>query len=113
MRRPPRADRGESNPVKHGRVGAVVVAAAVAEHPLMTSHPNPPGGDREPHLSVCELARRWRVAPKTLYNRRVSGENIPRAFKNGGRLAFRLRDVEEHERARLTSSTSEVVPRTV
>ena len=72
----------------------------------MASHSTSASGDRERHLSVEELAERWRIAPKTLYNRRVSGDNIPMAFENGGRLAFRLEDVERHERDRLTSSTS-------
>ena len=74
----------------------------------MASHSTPPPGGRDPHLSICELATRWRIAPKTLYNRRVSGSDIPQAVKIGGRLVFRLIDVERYERDHLTTSTSHI-----
>ena len=72
----------------------------------MASHSISPSGDRELHLSTAELAERWRISRKTLFNRRSSGMAIPPAVKIGGRLMFRLVDVERYEREHLTASTS-------
>ena len=52
------------------------------------------------HLSQHELARRWRLSPRTLERWRWTGEG-PKFLKVGGRVAYRLQDVETWEAERL------------
>ena len=56
------------------------------------------------HLSQHELALRLRLSPRTLERWRWIGEG-PR-FLRGGRVAYRLRDVEAWEAERLRDSTA-------
>jgi hypothetical protein len=48
------------------------------------------------HLNQVELSRRWSLSPRTLEGWRSNG-NGPRYLKIGGRVVYRLEDVEEFE----------------
>jgi len=63
------------------------------------------------HLHQADLARRWNVSPRTLERWRWLGQG-PRFLKIGGRVAYRLEDIEAFEAAqiRTISSTSEHRP---
>lgn len=52
------------------------------------------------HLSQVELAGRWNISPRTLERWRWIGEG-PAYLKIGGRVVYRLEDVESYERERL------------
>ena len=58
----------------------------------------------DPHLSQTELANRWRMSPRTLERWRFTGEG-PRFMKIGGRVVYRLEDIESFERQTLQSAT--------
>ena len=60
------------------------------------------------HLNQIDLARRWKVSPRTLERWRWVGEG-PAYLKVGGRVLYRLEDIEAHEQARLRQSTANVV----
>jgi hypothetical protein len=54
-------------------------------------------GDRRlRHLQQIELALRWNVSPRTLERWRWLGQG-PRFLKLGGRVAYRLEDIEAFE----------------
>lgn len=57
------------------------------------------------HLNQTELARRWSVSPRTLERWRWTGEG-PAFLKLGGRVAYRLADIEAYEAERLRASTA-------
>lgn len=57
------------------------------------------------HLSQPELAERWTVSPSTLERWRVVGEG-PTYLKIGGRVVYRLEDIESYEQQRMHCSTS-------
>jgi hypothetical protein len=50
------------------------------------------------HLNQAELARRWRISPRTLERWRWLRQG-PSYLKIGGRVAYRLSDVEAYEAA--------------
>ena len=52
------------------------------------------------HLNQIELSRRWTISPRTLERWRWCGEG-PRYLKIGGRVAYRLEDVEAYEQQQL------------
>lgn len=52
------------------------------------------------HLSQRELAKRWRLSPRTLERWRFRGTG-PRFLKLGGRCVYRLQEVEAFESAQL------------
>lgn len=56
------------------------------------------------HLSQTELSARWNLSPRTLERWRWLGEG-PRYLKLGGRVLYRLEDVEEFESANLIGTT--------
>ncbi len=56
------------------------------------------------HLDQVELARRWSISHRTLERWRWSGQG-PRFLKIGGRVIYRLADIEAYETAQLRSST--------
>ena len=56
-------------------------------------------------INQMELAARWRISPRTLERWRWTGEG-PRFVKLGGRVVYRLSDIEEYEQAMVRSSTS-------
>lgn len=56
------------------------------------------------HLQQVDLARRWRLSPRTLERWRWHGIG-PRYLKIGGRVVYRLEDVEAFEAARKKETT--------
>jgi hypothetical protein len=60
------------------------------------------------HLNQIDLARRWKVSPRSLERWRWEGGG-PAYLKVGGRVLYRLEDIEAHEKARLRQSTANVV----
>ncbi len=65
--------------------------------------------DRSPvsikHIDQKQLAERWNISAKTLERWRWAGEG-PRFLKLGGRVVYRLTDIEAFEEAQLRSGTS-------
>ncbi len=57
------------------------------------------------HLHQVELARRWKLSPRTLERWRWLGQG-PRYLKIGGRVVYRIEDVEAHETSNVRTSTS-------
>lgn len=57
------------------------------------------------HLNQNDLARRWRVSPRTLERWRWTGEG-PRYIKVVGRVLYRLEDIEDFELAQMRESTA-------
>jgi hypothetical protein len=60
-------------------------------------------------LNQTELSRRWGISPRTLERWRWLGEG-PRFLKLGGRVVYRLEDIEAFEAEKLRSSTSQTEP---
>ena len=56
------------------------------------------------HLNQTELARRWRMSERTLERWRWLGQG-PRFMKLGGRVAYRLEDIEAFEAEQLRQRT--------
>jgi hypothetical protein len=59
----------------------------------------------ETFLNQARLARRWQMSPRTLERWRWTGEG-PAYFKIGGRVVYRLDDIEAFESSRRCESTS-------
>jgi len=59
------------------------------------------------HLHQADLARRWNISPRTLERWRWLGQG-PRFLKIGGRVAYRLEDIEAYEAAQLRTSSAAV-----
>jgi hypothetical protein len=57
------------------------------------------------HLSQIELAARWNISHRTLERWRWTGEG-PQFVKLGGRVVYRLEDVEAHEAEHIRHSTA-------
>jgi hypothetical protein len=57
------------------------------------------------HLNQVELSRRWRVSARTLERWRWLGQG-PQYLKIGGRVVYRLDDVEAYELQQVRSSTA-------
>jgi len=65
----------------------------------MSSHPVPPKAERPVrHLNQIELSRRWSISPRTLERWRWLQAG-PQYLKIGGRVVYRLEDVESFETA--------------
>ena len=60
------------------------------------------------HLNQIELSRRWTISPRTLERWRWLNEG-PAYMKIGGRVAYRLEDVEAYEAAQMRTTN---LPRT-
>ena len=56
------------------------------------------------HLDQASLAERWRVSKRTLEQWRWQGKG-PKYLKIGGRVAYRLADIEAFEAANLHVNT--------
>ena len=61
------------------------------------------------HLHQVELARRWKLSPRTLERWRWLGQG-PQYVKIGGRVVYRLEDIEAHEADNVRTSTSAARP---
>ena len=59
------------------------------------------------HLNQTELAERWNISKRTLERWRWIGEG-PAYLKIGGRVVYRLEDIERYEAENLRASTSVV-----
>lgn len=59
------------------------------------------------HLNQVEVAKRWGFSPRTLENWRCRGEG-PRFLKIGGKVVYRLQDVEAFEQNQLRAKTASV-----
>jgi predicted site-specific integrase-resolvase len=57
------------------------------------------------HLNQVELSRRWSISPRTLERWRWLGQG-PRYLKIGGRVVYRLEDIEAYEAERMRESTA-------
>ena len=57
------------------------------------------------HLDQLGLARRWAMSPRSLERWRWTGVG-PRFLKVGGRVVYRLADIEAYEAERLHESTA-------
>lgn len=57
------------------------------------------------HLDQNSLAKRWFVSPRTLEQWRWQGRG-PRYLKIGGRVVYRLSDVEKFESASVHANTT-------
>ncbi|MCW5716294.1 MAG: helix-turn-helix domain-containing protein [Bauldia sp.] len=55
-------------------------------------------------INQRELAARWRISPRTLERWRWTGEG-PRFVKLGGRVVYRLADIEDFEQAMIRTCT--------
>lgn len=66
---------------------------------MNSNKPSPTESDRR--LRQPELARRWRMSERTLERWRWVGAG-PRYLKIGGRVVYRLEDIEEFEAASLS-----------
>lgn len=62
------------------------------------------------HLNQIELADRWNISERTLERWRWSGEG-PAFLKMGGRVLYRLEDIEAFEADHLRQSTTTLSPR--
>ncbi len=58
------------------------------------------------HITQAELARRWSMSPRTLERWRWIGEG-PRFLKLGGRVIYRLDEIEAFELRQTRSSTAD------
>jgi hypothetical protein len=56
------------------------------------------------HLNQVELSRRWNISPRTLECWRWLGEG-PAHLKIGGRVLYRLQDIEAFEATQLRMPT--------
>ena len=61
------------------------------------------------HLNQVELADRWNISPRTLERWRSIGEGLP-YLKIGGRVVYRLEDVEAYEAGQLRLAETETLP---
>jgi hypothetical protein len=57
------------------------------------------------HFNQVQLARRWSISPRTLERWRWLGQG-PQYLKIGGRVVYRLDDVEAYEAQQARSSTA-------
>jgi hypothetical protein len=58
------------------------------------------------HLNQIELSRRWSLSPRTLERWRWLGQG-PRYLKIGGRVVYRLEDIEAFETQQARESTAQ------
>jgi len=57
------------------------------------------------HLNQTELSRRWNISPRTLERWRWLGQ-APRFLKIGGRVVYRLEEIEAFEAQQTRASTT-------
>jgi hypothetical protein len=63
------------------------------------------------HLDENALAERWSISPRTLQRWRQTGQG-PAFLKLGGRVVYRVVDVEAYERNNLRTSGSPILDST-
>jgi hypothetical protein len=57
------------------------------------------------HLNQNQLAERWNISPRTLEGWRSRGDGVV-FLKIGGRVAYRLEDIERYETQQLRANTA-------
>lgn len=62
------------------------------------------------HLNQIELSRRWSISPRTLERWRWLGDG-PTYLKIGGRVVYRIDDIERFEAEHMRSSTAACLER--
>lgn len=62
------------------------------------------------HFNQVELSRRWRLSPRTLERWRYQGTG-PQYLKVGGRVVYRLDDIEAFEAGQVRETRTVVAPR--
>jgi hypothetical protein len=80
----------------------------MAQNALISCHAKAPVGVGQPtnpdrpirHLNQVDLARRWNLSPRTLERWRWLRQG-PRYLKIGGRIVYRLDDIEAYEAAQV------------
>lgn len=78
------------------------IRAILGPEPVEALRPpttSPPSED-SPHLTVAELAKRWKTTPNGIRIRRHRGR-APKGFKSGVQVLFPLTEVEEWEAQRM------------
>lgn len=94
----------------HAGFGAGVDIALILfpTHAFVVSQPNLPQRRITKMNALCmnqrELSARWKLSPRTLERWRWIGEG-PKFLKLGGRVVYRLSDIEEYEAAIIRSCT--------
>jgi hypothetical protein len=76
--------------------------------PTNTAAPDLPY-HRPRHLNQCDLARRWRIDERTLERWRWLKRG-PAYLKIGGRVAYRMEDIEVFEAAQRRGCSAKVAP---
>lgn len=61
------------------------------------------------HMNQIDLARRWSISPRTLERWRWVGQG-PRYIKVGGRVVYRVEEVEAFEEQQTRASTAQTSP---
>ncbi len=92
-------------PVQRGRINRKDAASAPQPSTTLT----PPTPPERSMLRAEDLARRWRVSPKTLERWRREGDG-PHYLKLGGRVSYPLDKVIEFEQDSTRKSTSRRAP---
>lgn len=89
---------------------ATITLIVLSAHAFVVSQSNLPQRKGTKMKAICmnqlELAVRWRISHRTLERWRWTGEG-PKFLKVGGRVVYRLSDIEEYEHAMIRSSTSD------
>lgn len=62
------------------------------------------------HINQCQLAKRWNMSPRTLERWRWLGQG-PVFLKLGGRVVYRVQDIEGYEANHLQANTNGPLPR--
>lgn len=62
------------------------------------------------HINQVELSRRWRLSPRTLERWRYRGTG-PQYLKVGGRVVYRLDDIEAFEAGQVRETRNVALPR--
>jgi hypothetical protein len=84
---------------------------AVATNALVLSRPQWPRRKAAKMEATCinqiELAKRWKLSPRTLERWRWLGQG-PQYLKIGGRVVYRVVDIEEYELAMIRYAKSDI-----
>lgn len=75
-----------------------------AKSPVAVGQPTNPDRPTR-HLNQVDLARRWNLSPRTLERWRWLHQG-PRYLKIGGRIVYRLDDIEAYEAAQVHAPTA-------
>jgi Helix-turn-helix domain len=70
---------------------------------LSATEESKPPSNAVRHLTQLDVARRWRISPRTLERWRWIGGG-PQYLRVGGRVIYRLADIEAFEQAQLCGS---------